>query len=96
MSTDLSKPLFEKLLAAFARGVGAGHERHIVLVLVNAGWQWPWRGSSILASAESRGMIGKGRSLQSWKTASAQPLRHLAAARNPGCHGRTERPCSEM
>jgi hypothetical protein len=29
LSTGLSKPLFEKLLAAFARDVGAGRDRHI-------------------------------------------------------------------
>jgi transposase len=29
---------FEQVLAAFARGVGAGSERHILLVLDGAGW----------------------------------------------------------
>lgn len=41
LSTGLGKPLFEKLLAAFARETGAGRERHIVLVLDNAGWHGP-------------------------------------------------------
>ena len=41
LSTGLSKPLFEALLAAFARQTGAGRERHIVLVLDNAGWHGP-------------------------------------------------------
>ena len=41
LSTGLSKPLFEKLLAAFAHDVGAGCERHVVLVLDNAGWHGP-------------------------------------------------------
>jgi len=38
LSNGLSKPLFEKLPAAFARDTGTGRERHIVLVLDNAGW----------------------------------------------------------
>ena len=37
----LSKPLFEALLASFARRTGAGRARHIVLVLDNAGWHGP-------------------------------------------------------
>ena len=41
LSTGLSKPLFEALLAAFARRTGAGRGRHIVLVLDNAGWHGP-------------------------------------------------------
>jgi len=41
LSTGLSKPFFEALLAAFARETGAGRERHIVLVLDNAGWHGP-------------------------------------------------------
>ena len=41
LSTGLSKPLFEKLLAAFARDVGAGRGRRIVLVLDNAAWHGP-------------------------------------------------------
>jgi transposase len=41
LSTGLSKPLFEALLAAFARQTGAGRERHVVLVLDNAGWHGP-------------------------------------------------------
>ena len=40
-STGLSKPLFEALLASFAQQAGAGRERHIVLVLDNAGWHGP-------------------------------------------------------
>jgi transposase len=41
LSTGLSKPLFEALLAAFARQTGAGRRRSIVLVLDNAGWHGP-------------------------------------------------------
>src|SRR4051794_779481 len=41
LCSGLSKPLFEALLAGFARKVGAGRERHIVLVLDNAGWHGP-------------------------------------------------------
>ena len=41
LCNGLSKPLFEQLLAAFAREAGAGHERIIVLVLDNAGWHGP-------------------------------------------------------
>lgn len=41
LSTGLSKPLFAEMLAAFARQVGAGHERSVVLVLDNAGWHGP-------------------------------------------------------
>src|SRR5215203_2397171 len=41
LATGLSKPFFEALLAGFARQVGAGRERHIVLVLDNAGWHGP-------------------------------------------------------
>ena len=37
LSTGLSKPLFEELLAASAREAGAGRERRIVLALDNAG-----------------------------------------------------------
>jgi transposase len=37
----LSKPFFEALLASFARKTGAGRERHIILVLDNAGWHGP-------------------------------------------------------
>src|ERR671917_217505 len=39
--SGLSKPFFEALLAGFARQTGAGCERHIVLVLDNAGWHGP-------------------------------------------------------
>jgi DDE superfamily endonuclease len=38
LSTGIDKRFFETLLAAFARGSGAGRERSIVLVLDNAGW----------------------------------------------------------
>lgn len=38
LSNGIDKPFFERLLAAFAEGVGAGRERIIVLVLDNAGW----------------------------------------------------------
>jgi transposase len=41
LSTGLSKPFFEALLAAFARETGAGRERSIVLALDNAGWHGP-------------------------------------------------------
>ena len=41
LSTGLSKPFFEAPLAAFALETGAGRERHIVLVLDNAGWHGP-------------------------------------------------------
>jgi transposase len=41
LATGLSKPFFEALLAGFARKTGAGRERHIVLVLDNAGWHGP-------------------------------------------------------
>ena len=41
LSTGLSKRLFEALLASFAREVGAGRARHVVLVLDNAGWHGP-------------------------------------------------------
>jgi transposase len=40
-STGLSKPLFQALLASFARQTGAGRRRSIVLVLDNAGWHGP-------------------------------------------------------
>lgn len=41
LATGLSKPVFEALLAGFARKTGAGRGRHIVLVLDNAGWHGP-------------------------------------------------------
>jgi transposase len=41
LSTGLSKLFFAALLAAFAQETGAGRERHIVLVLDNAGWHGP-------------------------------------------------------
>ena len=41
LSTGLSKRLFEALLASFARQVGAGRARHVILVLDNAGWHGP-------------------------------------------------------
>ena len=41
LSTGLSKPFFAELLAAFARQTGAGRERHIVLVLDDAGRHGP-------------------------------------------------------
>jgi transposase len=41
LATGLSKPFFEALLAGFARKVRAGRERHVVLVLDNAGWHGP-------------------------------------------------------
>ncbi len=41
MSTGLSRPLLEALLARFAQQAGAGRERHIVRALDNAGWHGP-------------------------------------------------------
>jgi transposase len=41
LATGLSKPFFADLLAAFARQIGAGRKRHIILVLDNAGWHGP-------------------------------------------------------
>jgi transposase len=41
LCSGLSKPFFEALLAGFARQTGAGRERHIILVLDNAGWHGP-------------------------------------------------------
>jgi transposase len=38
ISNGVSKPLFEALLALFAREAGAGRDRIIVLVLDQAGW----------------------------------------------------------
>lgn len=38
LSNGIDKPFFEKLLGTFARTVGAGRERIIVLVLDGAGW----------------------------------------------------------
>ncbi len=38
LSNRINKPLFEAILALFAKEVGAGPERRIVLVLDNAGW----------------------------------------------------------
>ncbi|OAN50488.1 hypothetical protein A6A05_12540 [Magnetospirillum moscoviense] len=37
----VNKPLFEAVLDTFAKDVGAGHDRVIVLVLDNAGWHGP-------------------------------------------------------
>lgn len=41
LSAGLSKPLFQAMLAAFARDVGAGVRCRIILVLDNAGWHGP-------------------------------------------------------
>jgi len=38
LSDGINKPLFTKILALFAREVGAGPKRRIILVLDNAGW----------------------------------------------------------
>lgn len=38
IANGVSKPFFEKLLAAFAREAGAGRDRIIILVIDNAGW----------------------------------------------------------
>jgi transposase len=41
LCSGLTKPFFRLLLAEFARAVGAGRERHVVLALDNAGWHGP-------------------------------------------------------
>lgn len=41
LCTGLNEPFFAALLAEFARAVGAGRERHVVLALDNAGWHGP-------------------------------------------------------
>ncbi len=41
LCSGLTKPFFQLLLAEFARAVGAGRERHVVLALDNAGWHGP-------------------------------------------------------
>jgi transposase len=41
VSNGIGKAFFAKLLEAFARQVGAGRDRHIVLQLDNAGWHTP-------------------------------------------------------
>jgi len=41
LATGLSKPFLEAPLAGFARETGAGRERHVVLVLDDAGWHGP-------------------------------------------------------
>jgi transposase len=41
LTSRVSKPLFQELLALFAREAGAGRERMIVLVLDNAGFHTP-------------------------------------------------------
>lgn len=38
LSNGVSKPFFEKVLAAFAKDVGAGPDKRIILLLDNAGW----------------------------------------------------------
>ena len=38
LSNGVSKPFFEKLLAAFAQEVGAGPQKRVILLLDNAGW----------------------------------------------------------
>ena len=38
VGNGVSKPLFERLLAAFAREAGAGSERTLILLLDGAGW----------------------------------------------------------
>ncbi len=38
LSNGVSKPFFEKLLAAFAKDVGAGPHKRVILLLDNAGW----------------------------------------------------------
>ena len=38
VGNGVSKPLFERLFAAFALEAGAGHERTIILILDGAGW----------------------------------------------------------
>jgi transposase len=41
LSNTVNKPLFEAVLADFARLIGAGARRVVVLVLDNAGWHGP-------------------------------------------------------
>jgi transposase len=41
LSNAVNKPFFEAVLAAFAKEIGAGRDRIIVLVLDNAGWHGP-------------------------------------------------------
>ena len=41
VSNRISKQLFELVLADFAKTVGAGHDKRIVLQLDNAGWHGP-------------------------------------------------------
>jgi transposase len=41
LASGLSKPFFAAPLASFARAVGAGRERSVVLALDNAGWHGP-------------------------------------------------------
>jgi transposase len=41
LSNGLDKPFFAKVLESFARQVGAGRDRIIVLQLDNAGWHTP-------------------------------------------------------
>ena len=38
LSNGVSKPFFEKLLTAFAKDVGAGPDKRVILLLDNAGW----------------------------------------------------------
>ena len=67
LSTGLSKPLFEALLAAFARQTGAGRRRSIVLVLDNAGWHGP-EGLAIPDGANRRQRRGAARRPANWMT----------------------------
>jgi hypothetical protein len=41
LCSGLSKPFFAALLATFAREIGAGRARSIILALDNAGWHGP-------------------------------------------------------
>jgi transposase len=41
LSNGIDKPFFAELLKAFARQIGAGRDRIIVLILDNAGWHGP-------------------------------------------------------
>ena len=43
LSNGLDKPFFEALLRSFAKTVGAGDKRIVILVLDNAGWHGPLR-----------------------------------------------------
>jgi transposase len=41
VATAISKEMFEAILADFAKSVGAGHSKRVILQLDNAGWHGP-------------------------------------------------------